>query len=103
MVARNEVHLALECLLDLSQDFVGLRKLLRLVMCLIILVTIRSVSANQDHVKLNAIVFVPFHKSLCITFTQVDVSHKENLKQVTVNLFYCFLSKVFGMRLLHIF
>ena len=51
MVARNEVHLALECLLDLSQDFVGLRKLLRLVMCLIILVTIRSVSSSCKRSK----------------------------------------------------
>jgi hypothetical protein len=59
MVARDIVHFAVENLLNLVEDLVGLLKLLGLIVVFVILITVGSVTTDQNQIKMNFILSMP--------------------------------------------
>ena len=59
MVARDEVHFAVENLLNLVEDLVGLLKLLGLIVVFVILITVGSVTTDQNQIEMNFVLSMP--------------------------------------------
>ena len=66
MVARNEVNFAVENLLNLCEDFVGLLELLLLIVGVVVLVTVGSVPADEYDVEDDFGLSVPFVQFLYV-------------------------------------
>ncbi len=66
MVARDIVHFAVENLLNLVEDLVGLLKLLGLIVVFVILITVGSVTTDQNQIKMNFILSMPWLQFLYV-------------------------------------
>lgn len=51
-------------------------------MCILILIAISSVTADQNHIKINLMLTVPFKEFFNILETKVNISYKENIEFV---------------------